>query len=137
MSDKNKPDRRLTLRVSPEFHVPIKVDIVGADFIDIFYAVDISIGGIGIKVPHQFKGCKTERVVECRVSLPNPVSFSFHTQGKVIHINGDRFGVSFYNLQEKTETHLDEYISYRLKSTSWWGWAAHQVGLDAVSARFF
>jgi len=129
-------DRRSAIRVEPEAYAPIRVDINGADFIDIFYATDISKGGIGLKVPHRFRGCKTERMVECLVQLPLPVHYSFHAQGKVVHISGDRFGVSFYNLQEKTEARLEDYINYRLKGTSWWSWAAHQVGLDSISTRF-
>lgn len=136
MYNSHTRDRRSAIRVNPEPHAPIRVDINGADFIDILYACDISMGGIGIQVPHRFKGCKTDLVVECRIILPAPINYSFHTQGRVMHISGDRFGISFYNLHEKTEDRLEQYISQRIKVESWWGWAAHRIGLDSLSSRF-
>lgn len=129
-------DRRLFLRVRPEPHIPIRVDVNGKDFVDIFYAVDISVGGLGLKVPHRFEGCRTDLLVHCLLRLPTPFAHSVGAQGSVIHISGDRFGIAFHNLSEKAEKVIDAYVCHRLKQESWWSWAAHRAGLDTLSIRF-
>ena len=80
-------------RVIPEKGHPVLVDISGDGFIDILPALDISLGGIGIQVPHNFDGCNTETLVDCLVTLPRPVNYTIRAQGKIIHIRQNLFGL--------------------------------------------
>lgn len=128
-------DRRASLRISPEVGIPIRVDLNGEDFIDIFYAADISVGGVGLLVPHRFEGCKLDALVDCQIRLPAPIIQSVRAQGRVKHVNGDRFGVAFFNLQEKSERLIENYIDHRLRTETLIGWMAHRIGLDSISSR--
>ena len=130
-----KNERRTSLRVKPEKETEIRVDLNGENFIDIFYATDISIGGIALRVPHLFEGCKINLPVDCLVRLPIPIDNSFHAQGKIIHISGERFGVAFQNLNENYENMIKDYVNYRLKEISWIAWISHKLGITSLSSR--
>src|SRR3954471_21893733 len=47
-------NRRVHKRVRPRKDAPVEVQIVGDGFIEMVAARDISIGGLGIHVPHTF-----------------------------------------------------------------------------------
>ncbi len=126
----NMMDRRSSARVNPEAHAPVRVDMRGADFIDVMYALDISRGGIGTQVAHSFDDCETDRIVDCLVQLPEPVNQSFRAQGRMRHIDGGRFGVEFKNLNENAQSLIDDYVDHRLQSASWWASIARRGNLS-------
>ena len=129
-------DRRSSTRVSPEVHAPIRVDLRGADFIDVMYALDISRGGIGTQVAHSFDDCKTDRIVDCLVKLPEPVNQSFRAQGRMRHISAGRFGVEFKNLNEKSQSLIDDYVDSRLQNASWWASIARRGSLSFQRSQY-
>ena len=76
-------NRRRYFRAVPEEGHPIHLDINGENFIEILTAVSISQKGIGIRVPHGFKGCKINKQVELVLSLPNPINQSIQIFGNI------------------------------------------------------
>jgi len=129
-------ERRSSVRVTPLADQSIRVDLNGEDFIDIFYVIDLSTGGIALEVPHRFSGCKVDSIVECVIQLPDPVRQFVHAQGRIKHISGDRFGLAFFNLNESAESLIEEYICHCLKTESILSWMAHKLGFDHLAQRY-
>ena len=116
---KKKNERRRHFRIQQEKNHPIGVHINGENFIEMIRANDISIGGIGLIVPHEFKGCKIDRMVYLVITLPFPVNKSFKTKGIIRHVIGKRFGVKFVGIQDSAYRLIRKYVSYRLKASDW------------------
>ena len=106
---------RRYFRAVPEAEHPIHLDINGENFIEILTAVSISQKGIGIKVPHGFKGCKINKQVELVLSLPYPINQSILLFGKIRHIANTKFGVSFTKMSNESKKIIRKYIQYRIK----------------------
>ncbi len=87
--------------------------INGENFLDILEALDISVGGIGISVPHMFDGCKIENDVSLVITIPFPVMKSIAVAGKVKHIKGKDFGVTFVSIKGIDKKLVEEYVVYR------------------------
>jgi len=96
---------------------PVHVDLKGSDFAEVTTAVNISKEGIGISVPHGFKGCNLDEIIDIIVKLPEPVRRNFSTTAKVIYHQGNNFGVQFENLEREDEEDLWAYIEHRLVNT--------------------
>lgn len=111
-------DKRKFLRVTPKAEAPIEIQIMGCQtlrgiFLEVLHARDISVGGIGIFVPHNFKGCDVSHQVELIITLPaNP---PFKAVGRVIHKNstkdGGFFGVQFLKIGESAHRAIANYVS--------------------------
>jgi len=129
-------ERRLFARVCPAPDSPIRVDLSGADFLDVFDAMDISRGGLGSSVGHSFDDCRTERIVDCLVQLPLPIRRSFRAQGKMRHIEGGRFGIEFINLNEKNQQLIDSYVDQQLQTQHWWDWLVKRRGFSSASNQY-
>lgn len=129
-------ERRTSARVNPEANAPIRVDIRGADFLDVTHALDISRGGLGCTVNHTFDDCLTDRIVDCLVRLPEPVNRSFRAQGRMRHIDQGRFGVEFRNLHESAQQLVDEYVDHRVNDAAWWSRVAREGALSFQASRF-
>lgn len=118
-----KPDQgnRRYIRVQPEEGRPIKVDINGEGFIDILEARDISVGGMGIIVPHMFEGCRIDRVVSLIVTLPDQGGRGCHFQvdGIIRHVADDTFGIQFLGLEAADKKEIKRYVASRLKDEPW------------------
>ena len=88
---------------------------MGDGFLDVLYARDVACGGVGVHVPHGFKGCDLDQEVELIVSLPG--SRSFCVSGRIRHSTTFRdetfFGVEFTNLASADRDKLKRYVKER------------------------
>lgn len=108
-------NKRRYYRAVPENGHPIRLEINGENFIETLSAVSISQKGIGIKVLHEFKGCKINRDVELVITLPYPVNQSILIFGKIRYKTKQIFGVVFTILSREDEKKIRKYISHRIK----------------------
>lgn len=115
----NKRLQQRGLRVLPENEHPVHIDINGENFLDIVRAIDISERGLGIRVPHEFKGCHIDKLVSLIVELPHPIHQHFTAQGKIRHKTDKVFGVTFIGLHGAERKKLQQYIAYRIKDEPW------------------
>lgn len=85
---------------------------MGAAFVDILPARDISLGGVGIQVPHRFQGCDLTPEVELLITLPGERCFL--ARGIVRHKrdeDGTLFGVEFTQLGVSHRERLAAYVA--------------------------
>jgi len=108
-------NRRRYFRAVPEEEHPIHLDINGENFIEVLNAVSISQKGIGISVPHGFKGCKIYNQVELVLSIPNPINQSILIFGEIRYIAKKTFGVIFTKMSSENNKIIRDYIKYRIK----------------------
>ena len=109
-------NRRRYFRAAPEAEHPIHLDINGENFIDILTAVSISQKGIGIKVPHGFKGCKINKPVELVLSLPYPINQDILISGEIKYVANFMFGVIFTKTSSENNKSIRQYIKHRIKN---------------------
>jgi hypothetical protein len=126
----NPSDRRNTIRIVPDDHEPINININGENFIDILKANDIGVGGVGITVPHGFQKCNLNSLVSFIIELPIDGKKKFiKVQGVIKHLNGNRFGVAFKNMPEMARFTIRKYIASKIKEESLMEWVRYKVGL--------
>jgi len=117
-------------RVQADPSSPIRVDIMGQGFLDVLNARDISVGGLGVRVPHNFEGCDIDSAVELIVTLGRTKPFK--TTGVIRHHSkkaGDHFfGVQFTSLSAEQHQAVEAYIQACLRRRS-------RSGLATVTAR--
>ena len=109
---------RKYVRVEPEEQNPIRVDVNGDGFIDVFNATDISQNGIGVQVPHKFADCKTQSEVSLIISLPNPTPASIRVNGVIRHVDSQQFGIMFTDITPEDQEKIRDYVHYRLRPTT-------------------
>ena len=117
-SDISYDNNRKNIRVFPDDKHPLRIDINGENFVDIFYANNISMGGLGIIVPHKFKGCKIEMDVSLILKIPTPINSYISFSSAIVHINDQIFGISFSQLLKKDKAKLKSYIGFQLREQS-------------------
>jgi c-di-GMP-binding flagellar brake protein YcgR len=109
-------EKRKALRIKPLASEPIEVQIIGVEFMDVLYARDISTLGIGIWVPHQFKGCNIDEEVQIIVTLPELEPFL--CQGLICHKSSrdakEFFGVRFTRISKLHHLWIKTYVQRRL-----------------------
>lgn len=54
---------------------PVEVQLVGTNFIEVLAAVDLSEGGVGVRVPYAFEGYDLNRQVDVILTLPGQRPF--------------------------------------------------------------
>ena len=105
-------ESRKHLRVPADPSAPIRVDIMGDGFLDVLLARDISVGGLGICVPHGFADCDIDSEVELIVTLGR--ARPFKTRGAIRHHNKAArdtvFGVEFTGLSSAQLEAVEAYI---------------------------
>ncbi len=108
--------RRRHPRVEPAPGKPIEVHIVGDGFLDVFRAADVSVGGVGIRVAHDFRGCNIADPVELVIKLPGAKSFT--ARGVIRHRSdlplGHVYGVQFTRVSDSGKRLLADYIDQRV-----------------------
>jgi c-di-GMP-binding flagellar brake protein YcgR len=113
-------ESRIHLRVHADPSAPVRVDIMGHGFLDVLNARDISIGGLGILVPHGFAGCDLDSEVELIVTLGRAAPFK--TMGSIRHhgktLRDHLFGVEFTSLSVKQHEAIEAYIHNCLRRAS-------------------
>ena len=91
---------------------PIRVDIMGHGFLDVLNARDISVGGLGIRVPHDFAECDINREVQLIVTLGR--ARPFMTKGAIRHYsktaNDHVFGIEFTSLLPEQLEAIEAYM---------------------------
>jgi c-di-GMP-binding flagellar brake protein YcgR len=115
MAEKSGRNLRRHVRVKPERNRPIRIDINGLDFIDVFTATDISESGIGLVVPHRFQDCRIDQEISLVLTFPDPVQATVTTRARIRHVTEKSFGVQFVNLSEGERRTLRRYIAHRLQ----------------------
>ncbi len=112
-------EKRRYVRVKPKENEPVEIQIMGTDFIDVLNARDISEGGVGIKVEHDFKGCHIGGILDIIITLPGKKPFK--VKGKIIHKNIENshlFGVEFIEISENAKYLIREYVNNRLSEST-------------------
>ncbi|KAB7619702.1 PilZ domain-containing protein [Alkalilimnicola sp. S0819] len=112
--------RRRHLRVRPLPDEPVWVDVNGEDFVDVLPAVDISEGGVGVRVPHRFEGCGIDAEVALIISLPGATKRSITTHGRIRHVSQAAFGIVFAPLKPADRRAIRDYVHRRAYGGSWW-----------------
>ncbi len=114
--------------MAPKQNQPIKVNINGENFIDIIHAIDISEGGVGLNVAHQFEGCEIKQQVSIIIDLPlNNKKHCLQLYGRILHVSGQRFGVAFTNISDENRKKIKRYIAKRIQEESWFDWLKHAL----------
>ena len=94
---------------------PIEVQIMGDVFLDILKAKDISTNGIGVHVPHEFRGCNINDEVDLILTLSN--ERPFNAKGVIINSSsssGGYFSVEFTGITSENKNLIYNYIHTRL-----------------------
>ncbi len=91
---------------------------MGSNFIDVLYAKDISEGGIGIIVEHDFKDYDIGGLIDIIRTLP--MKKPFKVKGRIIHKNIDNhfLGVEFIDITDTNREMIREYFQKRLEEES-------------------
>ncbi|GIX41970.1 MAG: hypothetical protein KatS3mg129_1703 [Leptospiraceae bacterium] len=109
-------EKRRYIRVKPKPEEPVEIQLVGSNFIDILNAKDISEGGVGIIVDHDFEGCDIGGLIDIIITLPKKKTFK--VKGRIIHkhiTDSHFFGVEFINISEEARSMIKEYVQKRLE----------------------
>lgn len=111
MMNSKKTNQRAAERVQPPQSQAIEVQIMGTDHLDVLPVKDISVSGIGVRVPHRFAGCDLGTEVELVITLPG--LRSFRAYGIIRHWVGsssDHFGVEFTSIDTRHVSQISSYI---------------------------
>lgn len=122
-------ERRRFIRITPERSAPVRVDINGVDFIETIHAADISESGIGIVVPHGFRGCHVDEPATFVIHLPQPINKFFRVEGLIRHVRDQSFGVRFTNMSDKSRALVRKYIALGIRKRGWWDYIRYMMGL--------
>lgn len=91
---------------------------MGVGTLEVLMAYDVSISGIGIRVPHRFLGCELDQEVRLIITLPG--MRPFWATGIVRHASADgdddRFGVEFTKMDPPDLVHIMRYVEARMTS---------------------
>jgi len=105
-------DRRREKRVRPYANRPVEVQIMGPGFLEIVQATDISVGGVGVYIPHGIDPSVVGKKVEIILTLP--ACRPAHLRGSICHSDRDgdlcHVGVQFLRLPGNVEKALRRYV---------------------------
>lgn len=111
-------DLRRHARVYPDPTNPVEVQIMGKGFLDIIYARDVSLSGMGIEVPNKFEGCNINLPIELIITLPPENCFK--ASGIIKHTavlaKKGIFGVEFTSIQKGHENDISSYVKQRIEA---------------------
>jgi hypothetical protein len=103
-------------RVRPAPGTTIEVHLMGSDFLEVLRARDISEGGVGIFVAHDFRGCAIDDPVDVIVKLGQEKPFT--ARGIIVHLSakqGDHFfGVKFTAISGENLARVRQYVERRI-----------------------
>lgn len=87
---------------------------MGARFLEVVEAEDISERGLAIRVNHEFSGYNLESTVDLIITLPNKPAFK--ARGVIRHAarSNDRtlFGVELTQISDKNQAAIARYVNY-------------------------
>ena len=104
-------ERRDTFRVRPATREPIKVELVSAGMLEVGQLVDISEGGLGVKLEltttTEFVGVEFELIIK----FPGmPAAYAKGVVRSARIDSGHILGIQFVNLPEKTLYAIRNYV---------------------------
>ena len=93
-------DLRQHPRVRPLPSRPVEVQIMGSTFLEVLTVEDISIGGVGVRVPHGFRLGDFDQTVQLIIALPacRPFKAEAVIRHKLGAKDSSKFGVEFVRL---------------------------------------
>ncbi len=95
-------------KIIPSKNNPIRMDIIGDNFVEIVQVTDISENGAGIYVPHSFSGIDISKQINAIVTLPGQSSFK--TKGSIKEGRDNRhFNLEFVNLSSQAKRQIGQY----------------------------
>ena len=95
-------------KIIPNKNNPIRMDIIGDNFVEIVQVTDISESGAGIYVPHSFSGIDTSKSINAIVTLPGQNSFK--TKGMIKPGKDSRnFFLEFLDLSSQGKKQISVY----------------------------
>jgi c-di-GMP-binding flagellar brake protein YcgR len=103
-------DERQYPRVLPLASRPVEVQIMGESFLEVLTAEDISIGGVGVRVPHGFNLGDFDQRVQLIIALPGHKPFK--AEAVIRHRDGSsagRFGVQFTSVANLSA--IQQYVN--------------------------
>jgi hypothetical protein len=110
-------DSRKNPRARPLDAAPVRVDIRGEGFLEVLVARDISVGGIGVFVPHDFHGCDLDSEVDLIVKVGT--ARPFKTRGVIRHRAQQGaahfYGVEFVGLAPEQQEVVAQYVESCLR----------------------
>jgi hypothetical protein len=99
---------------------PIRVDIMGNGFLEVLQARDVSLGGLGVSVPHGFAGCDLNGEVQLIVTLGR--ARPFKVMGVIRHYSKTArdhvFGLEFVALAPEQVEAIQAYIQACMRRRS-------------------
>jgi hypothetical protein len=110
-----RPYKRKNIRVTPAYDRPLKVYILGEDFVEVTNALNISLGGIAINIKHRFEGCKIDKKIDLVIDIPLKKGVTYiKAEGLIRWVRGDEFAVEFTDITQVSNEILSNYIHRRL-----------------------
>ena len=103
----NRTDKRFI----PVPEVPVKVDILGKGFQKLLTARDISLGGIGIFIPNDFRGNDVGNEIQIKVFIPEREEFTVFAEIRHSELDNTFIGVKFIGLTKEVKNVIKGYIS--------------------------
>jgi CheY-like chemotaxis protein len=95
-------------KIIPSKNSPIRMDIIGDNFVEIVQVTDIGENGAGIFVPHSFSGIDISRPINAIVTLPGQNSFK--AKGNIKEGKDNRhFNFEFNNLSSQAKKQIEQY----------------------------
>jgi c-di-GMP-binding flagellar brake protein YcgR len=96
----------------------IEIQIMGPGYLEIVEASDLSLGGVGVRIPHGFEGCDLSMPVDLILTFPSQKPFM--VQGRVVHrrsenAQSDFFGIEFTRLSRDHHKIIEKYITTTLE----------------------
>jgi len=109
--------QREHLRVRPAPGTKIEIHLMGAGFLEVLHARDISEGGVAVFVPHDFGGCDIDDPVDVIVKLGHEKPFT--ARGIIRHLSKGSssdhfFGVQFTRISDDNLARIRQYVDRRL-----------------------
>lgn len=112
-------ENREYVRVGIEEDYPLEVHIMGDAFLDVLFAKDISVSGVGVHVHHRFRGCNIDNEVDLILKLVNEEPFKAKgiiRNKKEIEDSPDKgyFSVEFTDIANQSTSIIDGFVRERL-----------------------
>lgn len=87
---------------------------MGDGFLESVNALDVSEGGLGVAILHNFEGCDTDAVVSVMTMLPGEKAFM--AKARIRHVSKVKgtFGVEFVEISADQRKALQKYVELRL-----------------------
>lgn len=110
-------ERRREARVVPYPSHPVEVQIMGPGFLEIVQATNISVGGVGVYLPHGIDPAAVGAKVEVILTLPS--CRPAHLRGMICHqaeASSDlsHIGIEFVRLPPNVEKAISRYVELHL-----------------------